>query len=511
MRIEYICHSCLLIDTGDTTITFDPWIKGGVYMNQWQLFPAPVDISKVPAAKHILYSHGHEDHLHADSLKLFSQEARVFYPFQWRRGAKEYFSELGFDDVTEAVSYKEYRISPTTTVTYVGFALESVIVIRIGEIVIVNLNDALNSHHENVVQMFLREIKKRWPKIDYLFSGWSGAGYFPNTVHYPSKNDYETGLLREQYFAHHFCKIVRELQPERAIPFGPGFALLKKERQWINEVKFSRERLIGYYQEYFEETHPVGFFVINPGDYFEDETFHKISPWHERFATKTIRQLVEEEYGDAIAETERPISCTASEAETIREKLERCLDDNRDLYHPDVLSAAVFSVQLTNVAHQPFYNVRFDGKRFSVRRNEQPDAAHKLLIRTQSNLLHHALDHEWGGDVLTIGYGIDVDVYEEHTLEQNLDIVCVRLITRYPTASGTLKKDPLRALGYFLRHPFMSKLAIRQKLLLRNTVNKFPYNERDHWISWSKCDLCKVCDMPVIGWELDQQLKVSGI
>ena len=86
MKIEYLCHSCLYIDTGDTTLIMDPWFKGSCYMNQWHLFPKPADLSCVAQVKNILYSHGHEDHLHSESLKAMPCAARVFYPYQWRKG-----------------------------------------------------------------------------------------------------------------------------------------------------------------------------------------------------------------------------------------------------------------------------------------------------------------------------------------------------------------------------------------------------------------------------------------
>jgi hypothetical protein len=65
-----------------------------------------------------------------------------------------------------------------------------------------------------------------------------------------------------------------------------------------------------------------------------------------------------------------------------------------------------------------------------VERNEKAADDTLLIIRTTSVLLHYSLDNEWGGDALTIGYGIDVDVFSASALEKNLDIVCVRLLTR---------------------------------------------------------------------------------
>lgn len=506
MRIEYVCHSCLYIDTGDTTLVFDPWFRGPAYMNQWHLFPKPVNTELLSGAKNILYSHGHDDHLHGPSLDALPKDVRIFYPYQWRKGAVNYFAAHGHGNVTEAVSFKRYRVSPTTTVCYIGFALESVIVIETGETVIVNLNDALNSHHQNVVALFLKEIKKRWPKIDYLFSGWSGAGYFPNTVHYPGKNDYETGLIREQYFGNHFCKIVRELQPTRAIPFAPGFVLLAPDKRWINEVKFSRDQLEGYYRDYFEPGPAVTFYSIHPGDYFDSEGFHAVSPYHEKFRTQTLNAVIDESYPQEIHAAAEKTFATEADMKRLLPKIEKCLHDNRALYAKAVLSEMRFAIRLDDVTENNFLNIEHDGNAFRVTRSATMAPDRRLLIRTVTHLLEHSVEHEWGGDVLSIGYGLDVDVYEELTLEMNLDIVCVRMLARYPSASGSLRKDPFRALKYFMRHPVMSKLAIRQKLLLRGAVNKFPYNERDHWISYSKCELCKVCDLPLLSFEFGEQL-----
>lgn len=90
--------------------------------------------------------------------------------------------------------------------------------------------------------------------------------------------------------------------------------------------------------------------------------------------------------------------------------------------------------------------------------------------------------------------------------EKNLDIVCVRLLSRYPTAKDSLKKDPIRALNYFIKHPVMAKLAVKQKFMMKSAVNKFPFNERDHWVSYSKCELCQVCNMPLLSYEFGEQL-----
>jgi hypothetical protein len=197
MRIEYISHSCFVIETGQTKIAFDPWITGTAYYNQWHLYPKPVDTTPVENADLILISHGHEDHLHHESLMMIQKKAHIFFPFQWREGVVDYLRHLQFEDITEAVSFKTYHFKDIK-ITYLGYSLESVIIVECEGYVIVNINDALNSNHETGVDYVLKKIKSRWPKIDFLLSGWSGAGYFPNKVHYKGKNDDEVARIREQ-------------------------------------------------------------------------------------------------------------------------------------------------------------------------------------------------------------------------------------------------------------------------------------------------------------------------
>ena len=160
MKIEYISHSCIFVDTGDARIVIDPWFNGSAYCNQWQLFPKPYDTSILNTADHIMISHGHEDHLHPQSLSHLPKNAKVYYPYLWKAGIHDFLNELGFYDVNEALSYKEYSITPATKITFLTTSMDTIMVIESNGKVLVDLNDALNSHHENVVRLFLAEIKK---------------------------------------------------------------------------------------------------------------------------------------------------------------------------------------------------------------------------------------------------------------------------------------------------------------------------------------------------------------
>ena len=79
MRIHYVCHACLLIETGDAKLATDPWFEGPAYCGQWHVFPRPVETQMLDQAQAIIISHAHEDHLHEPTLQRFSKGNRIFY------------------------------------------------------------------------------------------------------------------------------------------------------------------------------------------------------------------------------------------------------------------------------------------------------------------------------------------------------------------------------------------------------------------------------------------------
>lgn len=106
MKITYLAHGALKITTGNINIVTDPWLNGPAYCNQWYQFPKPYIPQNIIDTDFVLYSHGHEDHLHFPSLELFSKKTSIFYPYSWFGSAKNFFSHAGFKSVTEVINKK---------------------------------------------------------------------------------------------------------------------------------------------------------------------------------------------------------------------------------------------------------------------------------------------------------------------------------------------------------------------------------------------------------------------
>ncbi|MBK9175204.1 MAG: MBL fold metallo-hydrolase [Flavobacteriales bacterium] len=498
-RIDYIAHSCVKVTTSDTTLLFDPWLFGPCYKGQWHLFPKPIGAEDVLNAEHILLTHGHEDHMHRQTLERMDKRATVWFPYQWRQGIAGYMRHVGFQHVKEAVTLRKHRLGPNTRITYLAYSLESIVVVEADGLVIVNINDALNSNHENVVMMFLRQLKERWPRIDILISGFSGAGYFPNQVRYPGKDDREIGLVREHYFAHNLCRYAHYLKPRLVMPFAPGFALLERHNRWVNEVKFDRARLHAYHEEHIGPLDDMRYLVAWPGDRIDGLEHQPLSPYHDQVKDGGLYHLLNATYPEEIKLANTVAAFDRTRLPELKEAALTWMAHNTKLYAEDVLREARFAIRFVDVPGLAWNIDREEGA-FRIQEAAEPLPDRRVVIDTRAAMLEHSLNRVWGGDALTAGYALVVRMFDLDALEKNLDIVCVRLITRYPIMREDILRQPLRAAKYFLTNPAIAALHMKQKIKLRPYVNRYPYNERDHWIATTKCELCQVCRIPVIDY-----------
>ncbi len=77
MRFETIGNATVICYENDTPIlATDPWIVGSAYFGSWKLSHEipPVQMEAIKSAKYIWFSHGHPDHINADSLLALSHK-----------------------------------------------------------------------------------------------------------------------------------------------------------------------------------------------------------------------------------------------------------------------------------------------------------------------------------------------------------------------------------------------------------------------------------------------------
>ncbi len=499
MKIEYVGHACLFIDTGDVKVSTDPWFLGSSYCGQWHLFPRPVNSDLLNDSDVILISHGHEDHFHEQSLRALPKAAKVFYPYSWYGGAKQFLEEMGFRDVLETIPEKSYKLTPKTTVTYIANSMDSIMVLESGDKVIVNINDALHSYPAKIIEVFVRALKQRWPRIDTVFSGFGGASHFPNTIHCPGKNDLEIAEAREQLFAHNFCRIVHELKPRVAVPFAADFALLGDKQRWINEVRFPRERLAGYYRELYGEDETVHIEPLYSGDMLVDEAIVRASPYRTQLNDFGGAGLIDQQYASEIAKKRITSWLSDFDAESLRLKMLANVSSRCHLFDVRMLEQARFAVKVLDVPEDNIFNVSCAGPLPTIERSARPKEEAVLVLETSSQILLHSFGSEWGGDAITIGYGCEIHVFDQQTVKAGVDITCVRLLTRQPQASRHWKVEPIRLARYLLSSQTTRTWVLRAVLNRASEYSETRNNDvMREWLFRSKCEVCRACDLPLL-------------
>lgn len=498
MKITYISHATLLIEVDGIKIVTDPWVKGASYCDQWYLFPKPLSPQLIEDADVVLYSHGHEDHLNGESLLTIKKDAQIFYPYSWYGGTTGFFKEMGFKNVREIINEKTHKLTDNISVTYLSNNLDNVIVLETPDTVIVNINDALPSASPSMIAYMLHKIRKRWRKIDYVFSSYGGASYFPNTVHFADKNDVEIAEARELFFVTNFCRIVSELNPRYAVPFATDFVLLDANQRWVNEIKFPRDKIRDFYERFTKGESGVEVLEAYPDDFFKDKVFYKTSSYHQKKSVRPLIETIDEDYKAELEQKRLVKKLSVNELESVIERIKKHITAKKYIIPGDIRKKIKFAVKITDGEAQNVLTVDFHNEVSVYSVADIPGDGIDLMIELKSKTVLYAIDNEWGGDAIIIGYGAEIYIYNEDAIRFEYENYCVRLLSRYPNTKEYLKKTPFRALKYLLSDDTKRRNLLNRAIGKGDKVIDYTdalLSKRDLWLTKSKCDVCKACNI----------------
>lgn len=478
MRIDYISHACLLIDSGTTRLATDPWWVGPCYARQWHLFPRPIGEAKVGEANAILISHGHEDHLHEPTLRTLAAGKAAYYPYHWYGGTPQWLAAMGFAPVIEAASGRSYRIGDAV-VTFLVCGHDAIIVVEAGGRVLVNVNDALHATSQATIDRYAARIRARWPRIDYLFCGYGGASYFPNVFHAPDKDDAAIGQLRETYFVDAFCRIVAGLEPEVAVPFAADFVLLDPAQRWINEIRFPRERIGAFFDAHHRSPGmKTRIVTMYPGDAIEAGELLPASPYRSQMRAGSLDHLIDHQYPEPVSGF-AGTAALAPAAATLAADLARHITRQAGLRPRADTEGLRFSLELGDLTAPNCFEVGIADRRASVTRRERADPCMPVRIRTSARVLCDAMREDWGGDALIIGYACEIDAATRAALPRAR--VAAELLVRHPHPLDYARRHPVRALRH-IGQAWSATLATLVAKLRRRPVAEDRVH-RDAWLT----------------------------
>jgi beta-lactamase family protein len=452
MRVDFIGHASLLVESNGVRLLTDPWWEGPAYHDQWYPYPFPVpERFDLRSLDGLYISHGHEDHMHAPTLAGVTKDVTVVIPRSYEPGNQGFLRELGFREVAEVANGASHvlrgRDGGQLTLTLFTALGDSILAVEDGSEVLLNVNDALHYAREDVIEAYCRLLRARFPRIDYLFCGFGGASYFPNCFRVPGKDDASVAAKREHMFLENFALIARRLAPRLAFPFAAHFVLPDERNWWISELRLRmpspRQIVAPLCRDVATEIHDLA-----PGDHVEDGRVHA-APTAPAPTPEAVRRLVLERYPRG----PRPERIDAGQFRALVDRARaNAVANIRRLDAAPLLA----TISLWDYPEEVLV-VRAGGGRAMVEtRPSAPgdlDPVPHVALETRSDLLEATLNDEYGRDLICIGYGALVRLSSREGVRANTHERLFRLVAPFSTWRERLQRHPVMCASFLARDP----------------------------------------------------------
>lgn len=450
MKITFIGHASILIETGGISILSDPWWRGPCFGAQWWVYPAPaVDTLKDVKPDYIYISHGHNDHLHPGTLKQFSRDTTILVAQS--SNMSKFIRDMGFTVIEvgeEAIALGSEGVSCRIMPTYSD---DTLMAIADGREVCLNINDALHSAPAAIQETVAARLKELYPVIDYVFCGYGTASHFPNCYVIPGKNSAATAAHRQTYFNRQWARLIERLDPAFGFPFAADVVFLEEDLQWANEPMHNAERPTDAFRELFPQS-TVTVVDIAPGYVIEDRVTRKAALWKPLSIDELRCDL-----GEQIARANRYGSVTGEAIDEVTGLLQGVLDTHRE-YLLSCERNYRFFIRFRNSDSGVLIEKR--GRHLDLKRVETGGGnlpAFDVMYTTRLQYLRNSLAQRYGNEILFVGSGGIFEYADRASASKNLHRE-LQVLLRKPG------KTRLRRYGNSSKPVYKLKQAVKRML-----------------------------------------------
>jgi UDP-MurNAc hydroxylase len=228
MRITFVGHASILVDSAGRSILCDPWLESKVFNNGWALLSPPCAVD-FGALNYIWFSHEHPDHLNFPTLKRISAEDKqritVLYQRHPSTRIVDAIRKLGFPNIVELPTFAWTELEPGLQL-FCGTQgqMDSFLAIRDVDTCVLNLNDC----HFNPRQLHYINRRLGGP-VDIAFAQFSFANWVGN-------DGDEIGEVEEKRNQLRDCS--RIIKPRSLVPFASYVYFCSEENRrmnaWVN-------------------------------------------------------------------------------------------------------------------------------------------------------------------------------------------------------------------------------------------------------------------------------------
>jgi len=278
MRFTVLSHAGLLVEHSGTRIVADPWLRGSCYWRSWWNYPEPpAELVDSLTTDYIYLTHLHWDHFHGPSLRRLLERnprVKVLVPKVPTRRMLEDLEYLGFRDITEIPHGGSLRLGEDFTLHSFQFgpAVDSALVLSGGGYTLFNANDCKH------FGLPLRQITRRFPKIDFVFRSHSSASPIPYCV--DGYTEAFPDLRSPRDYIEEFTRFALHVGARHAVPFASNHCFLHRDTYAFNNTAVSPEDVRVFYTQMARETGSDSQCVVMaPGSRWSAEQGFDIQPF----------------------------------------------------------------------------------------------------------------------------------------------------------------------------------------------------------------------------------------
>jgi len=266
MKITWVGHACLFIETAQTRCLTDPWLSDPIFGGAIRHAPPRVhSLEDLPVPDIVCITHCHFDHFDAPTLSRLPKNIRVVIPWSPIRNIRGELKALGLRNVVELKPWKSHRFRDLTVT-----AIPSIGVPEEVAYVIDGKGHAVFDAADCIFEEIAAEIGRKFKlQIGFIpFCGWDHAGLMGLQPEKKWKPDYEA-----------LAKACVNLGLDYVVPAASNTYWYPDELMWLND-RVSPGRASEFAEALktigAEKTRPL---LMSPGDQWlcEEERVVKAS------------------------------------------------------------------------------------------------------------------------------------------------------------------------------------------------------------------------------------------
>jgi UDP-MurNAc hydroxylase len=232
MKVTYIGHACMMMESGGTRILMDPWLTDPTYHGTWWHYPPLTHgVRDLPKLDYLYISHEHPDHFDPPTLRQLDKGVPVLIANYRRKRFRDRLAAIGFRHIHEINFGEEFRLNGSgLNVRLIAPDRawdDSAILVRDAQTTVLNVNDC---HLDDAT---LERLGTEY-QIDLAFLTFTGASQYPGCFEFPLVSKITRWQESKASHVEEFVSWAKLLRTKRAVPAAGNFALLAPDQLFMN-------------------------------------------------------------------------------------------------------------------------------------------------------------------------------------------------------------------------------------------------------------------------------------